>query len=67
MRSAVCLVIELEGWLRYFAPAFAGVVCRGYAQDPAFASGSLGVSVGCFGLFVSFVQNLPQLGMHSYF
>ena len=58
---------QAGGMAEVFCPGFAGVVCRGHAQDPAFASGSLGVSVGCFGLFASFIQNLPQLGMHSYF
>ena len=42
-------------------------MCRGQAQypsfapDPCFCSGSSEVAVGFFGLFVSFVHNLPQL------
>ena len=55
-----------EGWLRYFAHPFGGVECRGHAQRPAFAPTSSEVAVGVFwGLFVSFVQNLPQLHMHA--
>ena len=34
---------------------------------PSFAPGSSKVAVGLFSLFGSFVQNLPQLCMHSYF
>ena len=38
-------------------------LCRGHAQYPAFAPGSSKAAVGFFGLFVSLVQNLPQLCM----
>ena len=39
-------------------------MCRGHAQYPALAPGSSKEAAGFFGLFVSFVQNLPQLRMH---
>ena len=32
---------------------------------PRFAPGSSEVEIGCFGLFVSFVQNLSQLYRHA--
>ena len=55
----------LEGrQLRWFAHPLGGVECRGHAQCPAFAPGSSEVTVG-FLVFVSFVQNLPQLRMHA--
>ena len=42
------------------------VVCTGgHVQYPAFVLGSSDVAVGFFGLFVSTVQNLPQLCMHA--
>ena len=50
---------QAEVWLRCFAHPLGGAVCRGHAQYPAFAPGSSKVAVGFFGLFVSFVQNLP--------
>lgn len=47
-------------------------MCRGHGQPPAFAPqppafapGTSKVAVVFFGLFVSFVQNLPQLHMHG--
>ena len=59
----MCPGVGPEGWLRRFAHPLGGVACRGHAQDPAFAPGSSEVAVGLFDLFVSFVQNLPQLCM----
>ena len=50
---------RLEEWLRGFAHPLGRVVCRGHTQYPAFAPASSKVAVGFFGLFVSFVQNLP--------
>ena len=35
------------------------------SQHPGFALGSSEVEIGCFGLFVSFVQNLSQLHRHA--
>ena len=35
------------------------------SRHPVFALGSSEVAVGFFGLFVSFVQNLPRLYMHA--
>ena len=43
-----------------------GIVCRGHAQYPAFAPDFPKVAVAFFGLFVSFVQNLPHLPVCSY-
>ena len=60
----MCPGVGPEGWLRWFAHRLGGVVCRGHVQYPAFALGSSKVAVGFFGLSVSFVQNLPQLGVH---
>ena len=37
--------VELEGWLRWFAYHFGGVVCRAHAQYPAFAPHSLEAAV----------------------
>ena len=37
----------------------------GMTQDSAFAPGSSKLAVGLLGLFVSFVQNLPQLHMYT--
>ena len=65
----MCPGVGLEGW---FAHPLGGIVCRGHAQLPAFASDPL---LFCsrlfksgswvFGPFVSFVQNLPQLHIRS--
>ena len=55
----MCLGVGLEGWLRWSAHPLGGVVCRGHVQCPALAPGSSKVAVAFFGLFVSFVQNLP--------
>ena len=67
----MCPGVGLEGWLRCFAHPSGGVVCWGHAQYPAFAPDTLLLlwalqkwQLGYFGLFVSFVQNLPQLHMH---
>ena len=61
VRVWVCPGVRPEGWLRCFTHPLGSVVCRGHAQYPAFAPGSSKLAVGFFGLFVSFVQNLPQL------
>ena len=37
---------------------------REHAQYAAFVLGSSDVAVGFFGLFVSFIQNLPLVQMH---
>ena len=62
-----------EGWLRCFAHPLGGVACRGRAQYPAFAPDTQVLlralrkwQLGFFGLFVSFVQNLP-MHARSYF
>ena len=61
-----------EGWLGSFVHPLGGVVCRGHAQYPAFATNSLFLllalqkwQLGFFGLLVSFDHNLPQLHMHT--
>ena len=61
----VCPRVPLEGWLRCFAHLLGGGVYRGQGQHTAFAQDSSEVAVGSFGLFVSFVQNLPLLHMHA--
>ena len=61
----MCPEVRPEGWLRCFAHPLGGVVRRGHVQYPAFALGSSKVAAGIFGLFVSFVQNLPELRMHA--
>ena len=51
----------MEGrWLRR-------CVCRGHAQNPALAPGSSKWQSGFFGLFVSFVQNLPNFACRQVF
>ena len=66
-RVGVCSGVWPEGWLRWFAHPLGSVECRGQAQYPAFAPGSSEVAVQLFffGLFASFVQNLPQLCAHN--
>ena len=44
-------------WPRWFSHLLGGGVCTGHVL-----LGSSELAVGCFGLFVSFVQNLLQLG-----
>ena len=55
------------GWPReatlVFCPALGGVCARGHAQYSAFALQKW--HLGLFGLFVSSVQNLSQLGMRA--
>lgn len=46
------------GWLRR-------CVCRGHVQNPALAPGSSKWQSGFFGLFVPFVQNVPQLCLQA--
>ena len=57
--------VWLEGKLRWPAHPFAGVECRGHAEDPAIAPGSSQMATGVFCLFcfvfLYFVYNLPQL------
>ena len=50
---------QVRGMFRWFAHLLGGSVCRGHVQYPNFAPDSSEVAVGFFGLFVSFVQNLP--------
>ena len=57
--------MELEGWLKCFAHRLGGTVYGRHAQYLAFALGFSKVAVGFFGLFVSFVQNWPQLHMYQ--
>ena len=54
VRVGVCPGVGPDGWLRWSAHPFGGVVCKGHAQCPAFAPGSSRAAVGLFGLFVSF-------------
>ena len=61
----MCPGVGLEGRLRWFAHPLAEAVCNGHAQPPAFAPLSSKVAVGFSGLFVSSVQNLPQLHMRA--
>ena len=42
-----------------------GIECKGHVQYPAYATGSSELAAGVFGLFVSFVQKLPQLHSHT--
>ena len=61
LRVEVCQGVGLEGWPGWFAHPLGCGVCRVRAQYPAFAPGSSKVAFWIFGLFVSFVQNWPQL------
>ena len=61
-----------EEWLRCSAHPTGRVECRGHAQHPASARNTLFLLLvlqkwqwGFFSLFVSFVQNLPQLHMSN--
>ena len=73
VRTGVCPGVGPEGWLRRFAHALGGVVCRGHgtvpcfcSQHPVFAPGSSEVAVGIFGLFVSFGSRIcPSCPMHT--
>ena len=56
--------VGLEGGLGCFVHFSGDIVRRGHAQYTVFALGSSEVAVGFFGLFVSFVHNLPKLHMH---
>ena len=70
--TASCPGLGSEGWLRCFAHLSGGVECRGCCSVPCFCSqhplldlGSSEVAVGIWGLFASFVQSLPRLGMST--
>ena len=64
----MCPGVGLEVWLGWSAHPLGGAVCRGHAQYPAFAPGSLEVAVGLFGLFVSCCPEFaPTVHAHSYF
>ena len=72
-RVGLCPGVGPEGWRRWSAHPF-GAVCRGHAQDPVFAPDPLLLrpalqkwQLGFFGLFVPFVQNLPQLHVTQLF
>ena len=66
LRVEVCQGVGLEGWPGWFAHPLGCGVCRVRAQYPAFAPGSSKVAFWIFGLFVSFVQNWPQLHIHAF-
>lgn len=60
--------VRPEGWLRWFAHPFGGVICRGHVWCPAFALHFSEVAVGVFFFLVFFfnlVYNLPLLHMHA--
>ena len=73
----MCLEVGPEGWHRSFASLFGGVteggMCSALLLLPTLCfESSSEVAVGfvwllllLFGLFVSFVQNFPQLCMHA--
>ena len=63
VRVGVCPGVNPKGWFKWFAHPLGDVVCRGCAQYPAFSLGSSKAAGGFLGLFVLFVQNLPQLRM----
>ena len=64
----MCPGVRLEGWLRCFAHRLGGVVCRGYARDPAFAPGSSDLAVGVFGSFCVFCPEFaPTVHARGYF
>ena len=70
MRVGLYLGVGLEGWHRWSAHAFGGGPVCGVVWwlgggQPAFAPCSSEAAFEFFGLFVSFVQNLSQLRMHS--
>ena len=48
VRVRVCPGVRLKGQLRCFAPTFGDVVCRGLAQQPAFAPDSSEAAVGVY-------------------
>ena len=64
----MCPGVGPEAWLRWFAHPFGGAVCRGFCFL-LFLLLLLALQkwqLGFFGgLFLSFVQNLPQLCMHA--
>ena len=72
VRAGLCRGLGPEGWLRCFTHPSGAGVCKRYAQHPAFVPDSLFLLLtlqkwqwGFFGLFVSFIYNLPQLPMHT--
>lgn len=46
--------VRPEGWLRWFAHPFGGVICRGHVWCPAFALHFSEVAVGVFFFLVFF-------------
>ena len=72
VRVEVCPGVRLEGWLRWSAHPFGGVVCREHAQYPAFAPDTLLFlpvlqkwQLGFLVFSYLFVYNSPQLSMHA--
>ena len=61
--------VQGSGWrggLHGLLPSKEVLSVGGMTQDSAFAPGSSKLAVGLLGLFVSFVQNLPQLHMYTF-
>ena len=73
-RSLFPTWVEGRGMSRGWAGGVAWVVCpplrlrcvQGACPVPCFCSGSSKVAFWIFGLFVSFVQNWPQLHIHAF-
>lgn len=61
----MCSVVGLEAWLRWLAH-FEEVLCAGACSATCcfFSRFFKKWHLGFFGLFVSFVQNLPELSIH---
>ena len=57
--------VGLEGWLRCFAHPLGGGVYKGACTVPGFCSRLFRCGSWVFGLFVSFIQNLPLVQMHA--
>ena len=55
----MCPRVQHQGVARWFACPFGGVECRGQAQHPTFASGSLEVAVGLLVSLYLVVYKLP--------
>ena len=52
--------VGLEGWLRWSAHPFGGIVCRGHVQCPAFAPSFSEVALVSLVFLCLVVHNLPQ-------
>lgn len=53
--------VRAEGWLRWSAHAFGGVMCRGHAWSPAFAFSSSEVAVGFLVFLYPLANDVSQL------